>query len=220
MFYTNICSLSNLPSLLVSADTRAMRFKAVFVVVVLAAGVWALEAHARAGTQRTLSSVASQLAGRSVHVRCQSFWAELLSINPHAGEVQFDAEGRPADSAWLTRGTCGDLHHFVSSHGADLECLKTENWTGFQWNAPHDACIRKAEKVGQAVIVLAHESMHLRGIGSESAAQCGAEQNATRTVELLGGDPATGPLLERLARAWNPSMPTEYQATDCPSTSA
>lgn len=192
-----------------------MRFKTVLVLVLLVAGGWAVEAHARAGTQKTLGSVASQLAGRQVSVRCQSFWANLLSINPHSGEVQFDANGRPADSTWLTRGTCGHLHRFISSHGADLECLKTENWTTFQWNAPHDACIDKAAAVGQAVITLAHESMHLRGIGSEADAQCGAEKNATQTVELLGGDPETGPLLERLARAWNPSMSTEYRTT-CP----
>src|SRR3569833_721867 len=193
-----------------------MRFKSVLALVLIVAGAWALEAHARSGTQRTLSGVASQLAQRPVHIRCQSFWANLLSINGHAGEVQFDASGRPADSAWLTRGTCGRLHRFISSHGAGLECLKTEYWTCFQWTAPHDACLTKAEGVGQAVIVLAHESMHLRRIGSESDAQCGAERLATQTVELLGGDPETGPLLERLARAWNAFMPTEYQAPSCP----
>jgi len=193
-----------------------MRFKAVLVVILIVAGAWALEAHARSGTQRTLSGVASQLAQRPVHIRCQSFWANLLSINGHAGEVRFDANGTPADSAWLTRGTCGHLHAFISSHGADLECLKAENWSTFVWNAPWDDCITKTEPVVQAVIVLAHESMHLRGIGSESDAQCGAERLATQTVELLGGDPATGPLVEKLARAWNPFMPTEYQAPDCP----
>jgi hypothetical protein len=193
-----------------------MRLKLALVLVLLVAGAWALEAHARSGTQRTLGAVASQLAGRPVSVRCQSFWANLLSINGHTGEVQFDAAGRPADSTWLTRGTCGRLHRFVSSHGSDLECLKTEDWSGFQWAGPHDACVDRAAPIGEAVITLAHESMHLRGIGSESEAQCGAERLATQTVELLGGDPATGPLLERLARAWNPSMPTEYQAPSCP----
>jgi hypothetical protein len=192
-----------------------MRFKTVSVVVLLAAGIWALEAHARSGTQRTAGGVASQLAGRPVSIRCQSFWADLLSINSHTGEVQFDANGKPADDAWLTRATCGHLHRFISSHGADLECLKTENWTGFDWTAPHDACIEKAATIGEAVITLAHESAHLRAIGSESDAQCFAERAATSTVTLLGGDPSTGPLLERLARAWNPSMPSEYQGP-CP----
>jgi hypothetical protein len=213
MFYTNIRSLSNIAALPIQV---AVKFKTALVVVLLVAGAWAFEAHARSGTQRTLSSVASQLAGRPVHVRCQSFWANLLSINGHAGEVQFDANGNPSDSAWLTRGTCGHLHRFIASHGADLECLRAENWAAFQWNGPWDDCISKAEPVAQAVIVLAHESMHLRGTGSESDAQCGAERLATQTVELLGGDPATGPLLERLARAWNPFMPTEYQAPSCP----
>jgi hypothetical protein len=193
-----------------------MRYKLALVLVLLLAGPWALEAHARSGTQRTLGAVASQLAGRPVSVRCQSLLADLLSNNVHTGEVQFDAAGRPADSTWLTRATCGRLHRFISSHGSDLECLKTENWAAFQWSAPHDACVDKAAAVGEAVITLAHESMHLRGIGSESEAQCGAERLATQTVELLGGDPATGPLLERLARAWNPLMPTEYQAPSCP----
>jgi hypothetical protein len=193
-----------------------MRYKVVLAILLVGLVAWFVEAEARAGTQRTAGDVASALAGRPVKIHCQSLWANLLSINGNLGEVRFDANGRPASSAWLTRGTCGYLHRFISSNGADLECLKTEDWSRFQWNGPHDACITKAAAEGQAVITLAHESMHLRGIGSESEAQCGAEQAATRTVALLGGDPTTGPLLERLARAWNPSMPTEYQAPSCP----
>ena len=192
-----------------------MRYKVALVVVLLGVGAWAAEAHARSGTQRTASAVASELAGRPVSVRCQSLWADLLSINGNLGEVRFDAAGRPADSAWLTRATCGHLHRFISSHGADLECLKTVDWSGFQWNGPHTDCIDRAAAVGQAVVTLAHEAMHLRGIGSESQAQCLAERSAAWTVERLGGDPATGPLLERLARAWNASMPAEYRATGC-----
>lgn len=193
-----------------------MRYTVAIVVILLGVAAWAAEAHARSGTQRAASAVASELAGRPVSIRCQSLWANLLSINGNLGEVRFDAQGRPADSAWLTRGTCGHLHRFVSSHGADLECLKDVDWSTFRWTAPHSTCIDKAAAVGQAVVTLAHESMHLRGIGSESQAQCLAEQATAWTVERLGGDPATGPLLERLARAWNASMPTEYQALDCP----
>ena len=184
-------------------------------VFLVALGAWMLEAHARAGTQRKLSAVASELAGRPVSVRCQSLWADLFSINANLGEVRFDAQGRPADSAWLTRATCGYLHRFISSHGADLECLKTVDWKGFHWDVPHDACVERAAREGQAVVTLAHESMHLRGVTSESQAQCLAEQATPSTVVQLGGDPATGPLLEQLARAWNPSMATQYQ-TACP----
>jgi hypothetical protein len=192
-----------------------MRFKALLLVIALGVGVWALEGHARAGTQRSLSAVASELTGRHVSVRCQSLWADLLSINGNLGEVRFDAQGRPADDAWLTRATCKHLHRFIGSHGADLECLKREDWRNFRWEAPHDACIARAATVGQAVVALAHESMHLRGIRSESQAQCLAERATPWTVSRLGGDPTTGLLLERLARAWNPSMATEYQ-TPCP----
>jgi hypothetical protein len=192
-----------------------MGLKLALAVLLVCVGAWALEAHARAGTQRTLSSVASALAGRPVSVRCQSLWADLFSINANLGEVHFDADGRPSDSAWLTRATCGHLHRFISSHGADLECLKTVDWNGFRWDTPHDACIERAARVGEAVVTLAHESMHLRGISSESQAQCLAEQATPSTVVRLGGDPETGPLLERLARAWNPFMGTSYQ-TACP----
>jgi hypothetical protein len=184
-------------------------------VVLLGFGAYTLEAHARARTQRTLGGVASALAGRPLSVRCQSFWGDLLSADGHLGEVRFDAQGRPGDSAWLTRSTCGRLHRFVASHGADLACLKSVDWSGFRWDGPHGACVDRAASVGQAVVILAHEAAHLRGIRSESWAQCVAEQTAARTVALLGGDPATGPALERLARAWNPFMGSEYQ-TSCP----
>lgn len=193
-----------------------MKLKLALAVLLLAAGAWALEAHARAGTQRTLGAVASELAGRPVSVRCQSLWAALLSIQAHDGEVRFDARGRPADSAWLTRAACGELHRFVSTHGRDLECLRSVDWGGFHWAGPHGACVGRVEPEAQAVVTLAHESMHLRGIADEAQAQCLAEQEATRTVELLGGDPATGPALESLARAWNGAMPAAYQGA-CPS---
>lgn len=192
-----------------------MKLKLALAVGLLGLAAWALEAHARAGTQRTLGAVASELAGRPVSVRCQSLWADLLSIDGHLGEVRFDAQGRPADSAWLTRASCGRLHRFVATHGADLECLRSVDWTSFQRSGPPDPCVERAAPEADAVIALAHESMHLRGIASEAQAQCGAERSATRTVELLGGDPATGPPLERLARAWNGSLPSEYQGP-CP----
>jgi hypothetical protein len=179
-------------------------------------GLRSLEAHARTGTQRTASAVASELAGRPVAVRCQSLWADLFSVNGNLGEVRFDANGRPADDAWLTRATCKRLQRFVSSRGADLQCLKLLDWSRFQWNAPHDACVDRATRIGQAVVTLAHESMHLRGIASESQAQCGAERAVPLVVVRLGADPMLGQLLQRLARAWNSSMPTDYQTTCTP----
>ncbi|HEY6054934.1 MAG TPA: hypothetical protein VIU86_13445 [Gaiellaceae bacterium] len=186
------------------------------VVLLLGVGAWAWEAHGRSGTERTLSGAASELAGRPVHVRCQSLWADLFSVHGELGMVQFDAQGRPSDSTWLTRESCGRLHRFVSSHGRDLSCLTAVDWSRFSWAQPHDACIDRAAPIGQAVVTLTHEAMHLRGVRSESGAQCLAVQQVAWTVARLGGDPATGTPLAKLARAWSGWMPSEYQLGNCP----
>ena len=187
------------------------------LVLVLAGGGWMVERNGRAPTERTLSAAASELAGRPVHVRCQSLWSDLFSVGRgNLGEVQFDASGRPSDSTTLTRGTCAHMGRFLSTHGADLDCLANVDWNRFSWPAAHgDPCVETALAEGQAVVTLTHESMHLRGWNDEATAQCYAVQEVAWMVARLGGDPRAGTGLARLALAWTGSMPSEYQSPAC-----
>jgi hypothetical protein len=82
--------------------------------------------------------VASQLAGRTVGVRCQGFWASMLDIGQRTGEVDFPPD-RPPDHMFLVRSVCGKLRHFVGagSHG-NLDCLETIDWRRWTVEAGFD----------------------------------------------------------------------------------
>ena len=59
------------------------------VVAVLVVALWLWTNHQRHATEHHLGTIASQLAGRPVGVRCQGFWAAMLDINDRKGEVDF-----------------------------------------------------------------------------------------------------------------------------------
>jgi hypothetical protein len=127
-----------------------------------------------------------------VRVHCQGFVSELLDIQDRTGEVQFSADGRPADSTFLTRSTCGQLSRFASSPSP-----------------------RRALESAQAITTLTHESMHLRGWADEATAQCYAIQEDAWTVMRLGGTEEEGAAAAALVLLRQPAMPPEYQSSEC-----
>lgn len=192
-----------------------MKVAAVLAVVV--AGLWGWSAHERHSTEHRLAAVASELAGRPVGVRCQGFWAAMVDIGQRSGEVDFPA-GRPPDHMFLTRGVCGRLKRFLGAHShRDLDCLETIDWAHWSLDAGYSApCERRARGDAEAVNTLAHESMHLRGVQNESAAQCLALQADAWTVVRLGGSVDEGLALTRFLLALQPALPAEYQFSSCP----
>jgi hypothetical protein len=162
------------------------------VVLLLVAAVWLWQHQKHAALEHRLSTVATALAGRPVHVHCQGLIASLIDVYDRTGEVRFDASGRPADSTFLTRGTCGELSKFLS-----------------------DPSLARARAAAGAITTLTHESMHLRGWQGEADAQCYALQEDAYTVVELGGTPQEGELVAAIALARQPELPTEYQSSDC-----
>jgi hypothetical protein len=68
----------------------------------------------------------------------------------------------------------------------------------------------------QAVHILSHESMHMAGITSESAAECAAVQRDMHLAELLGATPADARGLA--VSYWTsqyPHMPADYRSSEC-----
>jgi hypothetical protein len=191
-----------------------MKIAAALVLAVAAAWLWTN--HRRHVTEHRLASVASELAGRPVGVRCQSFWAAMLDIQDRAGEVDFP-QGRPPDHMFLTRGICTRLAAFSRSHRhRRLDCLEHVDWPRFDLAAAFaDPCIRGARDDAEAVNTLAHESMHLRGFVNEAQAQCYAIQEDAWTVVRLGGSEAEGEAVARLVLALQPALPSEYQSSGC-----
>jgi len=200
------------------ADTARMRalVLCLTVVVVLAGSAWGVERRARVTNERALSAVATELANRQVHVRCQSFWKALLDVGGNLGDVPFP-DGRAADYTHVTRGMCKQLARF--RHGSthrELACLAAFDWRGYDGSDPAaSGCSRRANDMTNALMTLAHESMHLRGWADEAAAQCYGLQELAFTIERLGGSPAEGRAVVAYMLSLQRYLPGEYQSGDC-----
>ena len=147
----------------------------------------------RRSEQKRLSGVASALVGHQVQVRCQSLGQALADLGSELGFVRFDAAGRPEPRTLIKRDPCGQLRRYYSGHRA---------------RPSRDAVI--------AVHVLTHESMHMRGLTNEAAAECAALQRDETTAQLLGASPAQA---RELARDYwltvYPDMPDGYRDSGC-----
>lgn len=143
-----------------------------------------------------LGRVASELAGRSVEVRCWSHedWPRVTMLDPEptGGFTDF-SEG----TVNLPPGVCGSLAILAYSPS---HRFARATWT--QIAAPH---------------ILAHEAAHLGGAGqSEQAAECDAVQTTQRAGVLLGADPVYARWMASLD--WThlyPRLPPSYRSPDC-----
>jgi hypothetical protein len=199
-----------------AADEEVVK-RALVVAAILLAGLWAWTRHAQAVNQRALGAVGAQLAGRPVHVHCQSWLGQLVDVGSNAGQVQFDAYGRPAARTDLIRSVCGLLHRFrTSSTHPELDCLLTVDWR--RWSFERDSngpCAQRAMPMAEAINTLTHESMHMHGWADEATAQCYAIQEDAWTTIRLGGTPAEGRAVAGLILALQPGLPREYQSGAC-----
>ena len=160
----------------------------------------------RAQLERRLGSVATQLAGRHVHVHCQGVTGDLLDVTAEAGTVWFDANGRPADVTDLKRPICAALKRFPHDvKSKPFGCVLAQ-----------DDCPHAIFEDVLAVHTLAHESWHLRGETSESVAECKALQTTASAAMLLGADSRAAQAVAdyALSRLY-PNMPDEYRTPLC-----
>ena len=166
------------------------------VLLVLGLGVllftrpsgWQQLSHqTRAAAEAQFSSLAGEIAGHRVTVSCG---------DSHVGYVQGDdglAEvgGR---QAWLTTGICLSL---VRLRDGKLDA--------------------RSESASHAVVVLAHESWHLRGVASESLANCFAYQSGVGVAEKLGVSPSTSEAMMKEQLAENGAVFADNPAYLIPS---
>jgi len=179
-----------------------VRAIAVLLVVVGALAALGFARHEeRVHEQDKLATIASDLAGRKVGVRCPSFVASLVDIRGEAGRVQFDGSGRPADHTDLSPQTCKALRHLAS---VDFTCIG------------RDDCGFKEFNAGWAAHTLAHESFHLRGFQDEGVTECYALQNTAFVAERLGVPEQQAQDLQAwLYERGYPNEPTDYQSPQC-----
>jgi hypothetical protein len=191
-----------------------MRFLAVVLAVpVLFVGWQMWRDHA---LEHDLRPIAAGVAGRSVQVDCQSYWASLLDAQSREGEVMFDANGVPEPKIFLTRNMCERLHRFRGrAHHGELDCLHTIDWgrpDALPFSSP---CFAEASGTIYAILVLAHESYHTAGVTDEAAANCFAIQAMAWTAIRLGAPVSEGELLARAMLALEPAQGPEYGTSDC-----
>jgi hypothetical protein len=178
--------------------------RAIAVLLVVVGGLAALgfaRHEERVREQDQLAAIASDLAGRSVSVRCPNLLASLVDVRGEAGRVQFDEAGRPANHTDLSPQTCKALRHL---EGVDFTCIERQN------------CGFKEFAAGWAAHTLAHEAFHLRGLQDEGVTECYALQNTAFVAERLGVP--TGPANELQAWMYKrgyPNEPAEYQSPQC-----
>lgn len=190
--------------------------KRIALLVVLGLGAfWAYSAHETAAAEKTLATIATPLAGRQVGIECQGFWAALLSVDGNLGHVRFPDGVHPEDHANLTRSVCGRLRDF-GARRSRIACLAGSDWGRASLaDAIRGPCGRRAKSVAEAVLTLAHEAMHLRGIQSEGVAQCYGIQEIPYVAVRLGGTLEDGAALAAYAMALQQGMPQEYQSPEC-----
>lgn len=182
-----------------SVARAAAAVAASLVATVVVLGFRAYEGRA---TESRLSSIASEIAGRDVRVRCYRSAAPARE----SGSVMFDAHGRPADVARLDRDVCSALTAFARSpSGERFACVRTSS-----------SCELEVLETLQALQTLAHEAWHLRGERSEPVAECYAIQTVAFVAKRFGAGARDAQAAARgvLAELY-PRMPGEYQSRAC-----
>ena len=178
--------------------------RAIAVLLVVVGGLAALgfaRHEERVREQDQLATIASDLAGRRVGVRCPSFAASLVDTRGEAGRVQFDELGRPANHMDLSPQTCRALRHL---NAVDFTCIE------------RGVCGFKEFNAGWAAHTLAHESFHLRGFQDEGVTECYALQNTSFVAKRLGVPKQQAQDLQAwLYKRGYPNEPTEYQSQEC-----
>jgi hypothetical protein len=179
-----------------------VRVIAVLLVVVGGLAALGFARHEeRVREQDQLATIASDLAGRRVAVRCPSFVASLVDTRGEAGRVQFDELGRPANHMDLSPQTCKALRHL---NAVDFTCIE------------RGECGFKEFNAGWAAHTLAHESFHLRGFQDEGVTECYALQNTAFVAERLGVPEQQAQDLQAwLYKRGYTNEPTEYQSAQC-----
>jgi hypothetical protein len=200
---TKLCVLAILAALAVSARWWVRRYDAlgrprtfpylgVGLLVVLALGI-AVPSYLRHREEDRLSLVATQLAGVQAKVHCQTIGAEMVDVGSELGWVRWGPDGVPEHQTLIKHGPCRALRAYLASSKQ-----------------------RPSDDEVIAVHVLTHESMHMRGLTAESAAECAAVQRDAMTARLLGADPAAASALAH--RYWAqvyPQMPEDYRSGEC-----
>lgn len=176
------------------------------ILLAAGAGLFLVNRHNAQAAESRYADVAGEIARRDVRVHCQGVIGAALDVGAEAGSVQFDAAGRPSDTAELKRGVCTSLRSFTHDVNApEVECVLRDT-----------ECSKKVLRTMWAVHTLTHEAWHLAGEKSEAVAECYALQTTAWTSVRLGASPTQGQAIARYLYAHiYPQMPDAYRSHEC-----
>jgi hypothetical protein len=147
-----------------------------------------------------ITEIASETAGRPVDIFCevQEDWAAdpVQAVAPDAwGYTRFDrVTGQPLYAALEPR-TCGYLLLLIQDPNERSRLHGPEGYYG----------------EARALLSMLHEANHLRGLRSESAAECRALGLVPEVARSLGADRSHVAKLVKLARRVHGNLSPEYQ---------
>jgi hypothetical protein len=179
-------------------------------------------------TEAALAQAVQPIAGRPIHVRCESpsDWPTLTA--PYGGPsvvgyVLF-AGGQPLDYMELSPDTCTALDSLLSSPPPEQCQTGTQTQTTYttsrvrvrgRWlnvrrpqstTVPVYGACQQDSRMVYAVWTLAHEAVHLSGQQSEPVADCTGMQKIASTAEALHVGPQAARAMAQYAWQW-------YQST-------
>jgi hypothetical protein len=173
---------------------RTRSFPVFSVALLLVAGSGALVPWVmRARLEDRLAKAASQIAGMTVDVHCQSFGEAFTDVGAELGYVKWGPDGVPERRTLIKRDQCGDLSDYLKSN---------------KDSPSRDQIV--------AVHILSHETVHMMGETNEAVTECLAMQRNAEMSRALG---AASEQARALAVAyWRdvyPSMPDNYRSHEC-----
>ncbi|MGH2996091.1 MAG: hypothetical protein ACRDN6_04410 [Gaiellaceae bacterium] len=179
---------------------------ALVAALALALGLLAWQHRRAEAAEGRLAAIASEVAGRDVGVSCQGRMGAVLDVSAEAGAVEFDADGRPADSTELKRGICTALERFPHERlRPEFRCLERD-----------ERCPQHVVASAWAVQTLAHESWHLRGERDEARTECFGLQTTAYVAGRLGAHAFQAQALALyLYKHVYPGMPQHYRSVEC-----
>jgi hypothetical protein len=154
----------------------------------------------RKDVERRAAAVASTIAGHSVKVHCPGVLKRHLSFTVDEGHVKFSAAGVPYPETTLSGDVCAGLRRVIDDGSSlNLQCL--------YWQ-----CSKGVTDAAMALIVLTHESVHMRGVMDEGQTECEAQDRVAATARAFGLDPASAQAEDHWARTdYAELLPDEYR---------
>jgi hypothetical protein len=186
----------------VRAPRPPVRVVAPLIAGVLLLAVLGVRGHIRRGeVERRAGAVAGAIAGHSVDVHCPGPIRSHLFYEITEGRVRFSAAGVPDRETNLSADACAGLRRVLDRGSSlNLECL--------YWQ-----CSADDTRAAMGLIVLTHESVHMRGVMDEGLTECEAEGRVETTALRLGLTPSSAQSVAHWARTdYAELLPEQYRA--------